>query len=252
MGRDDDESMATFASVAAMSQKQLPPSPTKTAENTSETCLFETSISPKENDTSNLDIVTQPAQTHRDNIFESFEPSRLLEECQLEKETPVKTETTISNHESHNQTQESADKESESADVSCDTCLQLQANSDIEQSCSSPAPRSPQSYVEKLSKKLVTKSVKHLKRKLKKGKSKKFTRLKKSKYPAAKIPKPTEEYSECTGSAEVFDFDSSVRSACSESEPLPVFNHQKRYHSDSESDSDETVSKKRKIRPLIR
>ena len=250
----------TGASVDAMSQKQLTPSPGKMAENTSETSLFESGVSPKEKNCSVSDKDKHPAQLHGDNIFESFEASRLLEECQVvdtvETTDSKSRDTDVDNIETNDSkshdTAETNDSKShdqtlESADVSCDTCMQLQASSNIDQSCDSPAPRSPQSYVGKLSKKLLTKSYKHLKRKLRKGKSKKFTRLKKSKSPASKLPKQTEEYSD--SSAQVFDFESSVRSVCSESEPLPTFYHRKRQNSDTDSDWDERVTKKRKIRP---
>lgn len=245
MGRDNIESMASFASVAAMSQ--ITPSPDKTAE-TAETCLFQSSPSPKRTASDISDKNPKPAQTPKDkNIFESFVPDKIIEVSQVKEHTQIQeTDTTVPK--SHDQTNNSHDKESRSDNVSCDSCKQLQAASDIDQSCSSPAPRSPQSYVEKISKKLLNKSVKHLKRKLKRNKSKKSTRLKRSKYAASRISKQPEEYSKCN--IEVFD--GSFRSVCSESEPLPVFDHQKRSHSDSDSEIDETFTKKRKLRTLSR
>lgn len=244
MGHDDEETMVTFASVAAMSQKQVTPSPTRTMGNTS---LFETEASLKEKNCSILDVDKRPAQTHRENIFESFEPNRLLEERHdhIETNDSKSNDTAVDNVETSESI--SHDRTVESAVVSCDSCKQLQTSSNIDESCDSPAPRSPHSFVGLLTKKLLTKSYKHLKRKLRKGKSKKFTRLKKSKPQASKLIKQTEEYSE--SSAQVFDFDSSVRSVCSESEPLPTFNHRKRQNSDSDSDWGDIVTKKRKIRP---
>ena len=227
MGGDEDKSMATFASVAAMSHKELTPSPTKAMENTS-----------SENDAlvtakhcSITDVDERPtAQTHADNIFESFEPNRLLEDGQ----TVDIVETNESGSHDVN----------ESADMSCDSCTQLQASNKLDESCDSPASPSSNSVVGKLSKKLLTKSFKHLKRKLKKGKSKKLTRLKKSK--CSKLSKRTEEPSESGG--QVLDLESSVRSVCSESEPLPTYGKHESC-SDTDSDWEEGAAKRRKIRP---
>ena len=249
MGHEDVESMASFASVAAMSRQQITVSPTKSAEKSSETCIFQKSLSPKESVPKLSKESRKPAQTHKDkNIFESFEPSKLVERSQGERQIDAE-EIETSVKKSHDKALKSHDKVSQSADVSCDNCMQLQTSGDIEQRSNSPAPRSPQSYVEKISKKLLNKSVKRLKKKLRRVKSKKFTRLKKSKYPVSRIRKQQpEENLECYTDV----FDSSVRSVCSESEPLPVFDRQKRKHSDSDSSSDETFTKKRKMRTLFR
>ena len=244
MGHDEVEMMASFASVAAMSaqQQMTAVSPTNSPEKASESCLFQSSLSP--NKTEFNDEPPVLAHIHSDkNIFESFESSKLNEKSQDVHSVAEDTETNISK--SHDQTLESHDQQSASDDVSCDSCMQLQASADIEPSCNSPAPRSPQSFVEKISKKLVNKSVKHLKKKLRRAKSKKFTRLKKSKYSINRTKKQElDEFSECN--SEVFD--SSVRYVCSESEPLPVFDLQKRKHSDSDSDIEETIPRKKRSR----
>ena len=251
MGHEEAETMASFASVAAMSTQRRTTdlTPEKSPEKSYESCLFQSSLSPTKSESSFSDeppVLAQMTHGSDKNIFERLESDNLNDKSQ--DNHSVMEDIGINGSVSHDQTSKSHDEPSVSDDVSCDSCMQLQASADIESSCNSPAPRSPQSYVEKISKKLVNKSVRHLKKKLRRAKSKKFTRLKKSKYPASRTKKvECDEVFECN--SEVLD--SSVRYVCSESEPLPVLDLEKRKHSDSESDGEETTPRKKKPRTQL-
>ena len=253
MGHEEAETMASFASVAAMSTQRPTTdlTPEKSPEKSYESCLFQSSLSPNKSESSFSDeppVLAQMTNGSDKNIFERLESDNLNDKSQDIRSVMEDIGTCINGSVSHDQTSKSHDEPSVSDDVSCDSCMQLQASADIESSCNSPAPRSPQSYVEKISKKLVNKSVKHLKKKLRRAKSKKFTRLKKSKYPASRTRKvECDEVFECN--SEVLD--SSVRYVCSESEPLPVLDLEKRKHSDSESDGEETTPRKKKPRSQL-